>query len=163
MPQSFTFRTGSCDPSGGNDHERFAATQEVCTLVAAYGANLGGSGQIPSQDIANDIKGAEQNMSNVKSIYSPAEITANAIISANTAMGQFDTITSTYLQPLSTFNAVVTGVADVRLSNNDVPIFNGRSCVDPPIRPNGVDCVDYGIPGIYRSFLMTSIDMFFNS
>ena len=41
----------------------------------------------------------------------------NAFGSANTAMAQLDTISSTYLQPLHIFNTVVTGIADVRLSN----------------------------------------------
>jgi len=41
----------------------------------------------------------------------------NAIEPANTAMAQLDTINATYLQPLSTFNAVVTGIANVCLPN----------------------------------------------
>ena len=121
--QSSTVRIGSCDPSGGNDNEHFAVTHEVRAFVAAHDADAHGFGQVPIQAIVNDIKDAEKNMSNVKSISRPAETTANVITSANTAMNQFDTISDTYLQPLSAFNAVVTGIANVCLSNNDAPIL----------------------------------------
>ena len=73
--------------------------------------------QIPTQDIAKDIQGAEKNTSNIKCIPGPAETTVIAIGSANTAMGQLDSINSTYLQPLRIFNAVVTNIANVRSSN----------------------------------------------
>ena len=55
-------------------------------------------------------------MSNIKCISGRVETSVNAIGSANTTMTQLDTINSTYLQPLHIFNAVVTGIADVRVS-----------------------------------------------
>ena len=56
-------------------------------------------------------------MSNIKCISDRVETSVNAIGSANTAMTQLDTVNSTYLQPLHIFNAVVTSIGDVRLSN----------------------------------------------
>ena len=72
--------------------------------------------QVPSQDIVMDIQDAEDNASNVKAIPGPVETIVNTIGYANTAMSQLDTITSTYLQPLNNFNAVVTGIGNVRPS-----------------------------------------------
>ena len=73
--------------------------------------------QVPTQAIAVDIQDAEDNVSNVKLIPGPVDTVMNKIGYANIAMDQLDTITSTYLQPLSNFNAVVTGIGNVRPSN----------------------------------------------
>ena len=51
-----------------------------------------------------------------KPLPGPVEATANTIGYANTAMNQLDTAISTYLQPLSKFNAVITGIGKVRPS-----------------------------------------------
>ena len=79
--------------------------------------------QVLTEDIVMDIQDAEDNVSNVKHIPGPAETIVNTIGYANTAVVQLDTITSTYLQPLSNFNAVVTGIANVRPSNDIVGLF----------------------------------------
>ena len=136
LPESATVGTGSCDPSGGNDHESSTATHESDGLVAAYGGSLGGFGQIPdpayainlggfgqitSQAIVKDIIGAEEGMSNVESISGPEKIRVNAIGSARAIVGKLDSIGPTRLQSLSTFKAVVAGIVNVCLSNNDVP------------------------------------------
>ena len=73
---------------------------------------------MPIQSIDPCIQDAEEKISNVKRISVPLETAVNVIGSANTAMIQLDTISSTYLQPLNIFNAVVTGIADVRLQFN---------------------------------------------
>ena len=118
VSQPSTTGTGSSNPLGGKDNEPLASTHQVRPLIAVYvyTTNTHGFRQLSIQVIVKDIHDAEQNISNIKPISGTAEITANAIGSANTAMGQLDSINSTYLQPLSTFNAVVTGIANVRLS-----------------------------------------------
>ena len=120
VPQSSTVGSGSCDPSGGNDNRCFTATYEVRLLVAACSAYAHGFGQVPIQAIAEDIQGTEKNMFNMNSISARAETAVNVVGTANTAIVHLDTISSTYLQPLHTFNAVVTGIANVRVENNDV-------------------------------------------
>ena len=69
--------------------------------------------QVLPEDIVVDIQDAEDNAPNVKPILGPVETAVNTIGYANTAMIQLDTITSTYLQPLSNFNAVATGIGNV--------------------------------------------------
>ena len=101
---------------GGTDDERFAATHEVRAPVTVYHVNAHGFRQISTQVIVEDIQAAEKNTSNVKSISGPVKTTVIAIGSANTAVGQLDSINSTYLQPLRIFNAVVTSIANVRSS-----------------------------------------------
>ena len=63
------------------------------------------------------IQKAEEEISTVKSIPSPMKTAVDAITPANTAMAQLDTFTTTYLQPLGAFNAIVTGIANVCLPN----------------------------------------------
>ena len=128
LPESATVGTGSCDPSGGNDHESSAATHELDALVAAhgtslggfgqipdpaYGLDLGGFGQIPSQAILKEIIDAEGNMSNVESISGPDKTGVNAIGSASAIVGKLGSIGFTRLQSLSAFKAVVAGIANV--------------------------------------------------
>ena len=120
VPQYSTVGSGSCDPSGGNDNRCFAATYEVRLLVAACSAYAHGFGQVPIQAIAEDIRGAEQNMFNMNSISGGAETAVNVVGTANAAIVHLDTISSTYLQPLHAFNTVVTGIANVRIQNNDL-------------------------------------------
>ena len=120
VPQSSIVGAGSCDLSDGNDNKCFVATYEVRLLVAAYSAYAHGFGQVPTQAIVDDIKGAEKNMSNINPISGRAETAVNAIGTANTAIVHWDTISSTYLQPLHAFNVVVTGIANVCVENNDV-------------------------------------------
>ena len=115
MPQSSIVGADSCDISDGNDNKCFAATYEVRLLVAAYSAYAHGFGQVPTQAIVDDIKGAEKNMSNINPISGRAETAVNAMGTANTAIVHLDTISSTYLQPLHAFNTVVTGIANVRV------------------------------------------------
>ena len=115
VPQSFTLGTSFCDLSGGNDSERSTATHEVRLLVAVYCAYAHGFGQVPKA-IVDDIQDAEESMSNINFIPDRAETIVNAIGTADTAIVHFDTISSTYLQPLNTFNAIVTGIANVRHS-----------------------------------------------
>ena len=120
MPQSSIFGAGSCDLSDRNDTKCFAATYEVRLLVAPCNAYAYGFGQVPAQAIADDIQGAEKSMSNINPISGRAETAVNAMGTANTAIVHLDTISSTYLQPLHAFNAVVIGIANVRVENNDV-------------------------------------------
>ena len=123
VSQPSTTGPGSSNPMGGKDNEPLASTHQVRPLIAVYTTNTHRFRQLSTQVIVKNIQDAERNMSNVKPISGTAEITANAIGSANTAMGQLDSINSTYLQPLSIFNTVVTGIANVRLSNNNGPIL----------------------------------------
>ena len=86
----------------------------MCTL---HNADAYRFHQLPVQAIGNDIQEAVNKISNVEPISGPVETTVNSIEVANIAMTQLDTINSTYLQPLSTFNAVVIGIANVCLFN----------------------------------------------
>ena len=88
--------------------------------MAAYSAYAHGFGQVPIQAIAEDIRGAEKNMFNMNSISGGAETAVNVVGNANAAIVHLDTISSTYLQPLHAFNTVVTGIANVRIQNNDL-------------------------------------------
>ena len=54
-------------------------------------------------------------MSNINPISGRAETAVHAIGTTNTAIVHLDTISSMYLQPLHAFNAVVTGIANVRV------------------------------------------------
>ena len=114
VPQSSLVETGPRDPSGGKDTGCIATTPEARALLAAYSTDAHRFCQVPTQAIVKDIQDAEENISGVKSVPGPVVSTVNAVGSANAAMSQLDTINSTYLQPLSAFNAVVTGIADVR-------------------------------------------------
>ena len=118
---------------------------------------------LPTQVIVKDIQNAEQSTSHVKSISGAAESTVIAIGSANTTMVQIGSISSTYLQPLSIFNVVVSGIANVRFSKHRWSNFNLRTCIDTPIRPNGIICVDHGIQGIYKSYVIPSANVVFHS
>ena len=120
MPQSPIVGTGSCGRSGRNDNKCFVATYEVRLLVAAYSDYAHGFGQVPTEAIVDDIQDAEKNMFSINPISGRAETAVNAIGTANTAIVHLDTISSTYLQPLHAFNTVVTGIANVRVQNNDV-------------------------------------------
>ena len=71
--------------------------------------------QIPTQDVVVDIQDAEDNVLNVKPVPDPVETIVNTVGYANTTMNQLDTITSTYLQPLSNFNTIATGIGNVHL------------------------------------------------
>ena len=113
VPQSSLVETGPRDPSGGKDTGCIATT-EARAVLAAYSTDAHRFCQVPTQAIVKDIQDAEENISSVKSVPGPVVSTANAVGSANAAMSQLDTINSTYLQPLSAFNAVVTGIANVR-------------------------------------------------
>ena len=117
VSQPSTTGSGSSNPLGGKDSEPLASTHQVRPLIAVYTTNTHGFRQLSTQVIVKDIHDAEQNISNIKPITGTAESTVIAIGSANTAMVQIDSISSTYLQPLSIFNAVVAGIANVRLAN----------------------------------------------
>ena len=163
VSQPSTTGSGSSNPLGGKDNEPLASTRQVRPLIATPITHPHGFRQLSTQVIVKDIQVAEQSISHVKSISGPAESTVIAIGSANTAVGQIDSISSTYLQPLSIFNAVVTGIANVRPLKHLWSNFNLRSCIGPPIRPNGIICVDNGIQGIYQSGVMLSTNGFINS
>ena len=117
MPQPSTVETGFRDASGGRDRGHTTATPEMRHL-SLHTAPMPRIAQVPTQDIVMDIKNAEYNVSNVEPIPipGPVETIVNTIDYANTAMNRLDTISSTYLQPLSNFNAVVTGIGNVRPS-----------------------------------------------
>ena len=115
VPQSSIVGTGSCGRSGRNDNKCFPAIYEVRLLVSVYSTYADGFGQVPAQAIVDDIQDAEKNMSNINPISGRAETAVRAIGTTNTAIVHLDTISSTYLQPLHTFNAVVTGIANVRV------------------------------------------------
>ena len=88
-----------------------------CVQLSLHTAPMPCIRQVPTQAIAVDIQDAVDNVSNVKLIPGPVDIVVDKIGYANTAMDQLDTITSTYLQLLSNFNAVVTGIGNVRPSD----------------------------------------------
>ena len=155
--------TDSYNPSGGKDNDPLAATHQVRPLIAIHITRAHGFRQIPTQVIVKDIQNAEQSISHVKSISGAAESTVIAIGSANTTMVQIGSISSTYLQPLSIFNVVVSGIANVRFSKHRWSNFNLRTCIDTPIRPNGIICIDHGIQGIYKSHVIPSTNVVFNS
>ena len=67
----------------------------------------------PIGTVFKDIRNAEKNISNVKSIPDPAKTAVDVVNIANTTTTQLDIISSVYLQPLSTFNKVVNGIANV--------------------------------------------------
>ncbi|KAL4062345.1 hypothetical protein J3A83DRAFT_1866001 [Scleroderma citrinum] len=67
----------------------------------------------PTQTVFDDIQGTETKVLTVKSIPGPVETAVNAIGFANNAMTQLDTINTTFLQPLTIFNTVVSGIANV--------------------------------------------------
>ena len=116
------------------------------------------------QAIRNDIQEVVNKISNVGSISGRVETTVNSIEAANIAMTQLDTINNTYLQPLSTFNTVVIGIANVCLSNQYRSRFDARSCVDSSICSDGVECIDHGIQGMCSlSVSMPSIHAFLDS
>ena len=115
------------------------------------------------QAIRNDIQEVANKISNVGSISGRVETTVNSIEVANIAMTELDTINNTYLQPLSTFNTVVIGIANVRPSNKYRSRFDSRSCVDSSICSDGVECIDHSIQGMYPSFSMPSIYAFLDS
>ena len=99
-----------------------ATTHEVGAHAAVYNADSHGFHQVPEnvqpvQPIVKVIRGAEKKISAVESIPGPVEAAVNLIVPANTAIAQLDTIDATYLQPLHAFNEVVTGIANVCLSN----------------------------------------------
>jgi len=112
-----TVATGPCDASGEKNKGRSAVTHEVCAHAVAYDTDSYGFHQMPenvvqTETIFKSIQDAEDKM------YIPGLMeTAHAVAPANTAMAQLDTFSATYLQPLSAFNAVVTGIANVCLPN----------------------------------------------
>ena len=112
MPQPSTVETGVRDASGGRHGGHTTATPEMCHL-SLHTAPMPWIRQVPTEDIDMDIQDAEHNVSNVKPIPGPVGTIVNTIGYANTAMNQLDTIASTYLQPLSNFNAVVTSIGNV--------------------------------------------------
>ena len=123
VSQPSTTGPGPSNPLGGKDNEPLASTHQVRPLIATHITHVHGFRQLSTQVIVKDIQDAEQNISNIEPISGTAESTVIAIGSANTAMVQIDSISSTYLQPLSIFNAVVTGIANVRLANQNGPIL----------------------------------------
>ena len=123
VSQPSTIGTGSSNPLGGEDNEPLASAHQVRPLIAPHITHVHGFRQLPTQVIVKDIEDAERNIYKIEPISGTAESTVIAIGSANTAMVQINSINSTYLQPLSIFNAVVTGSANVRLSNNTGPIL----------------------------------------
>ena len=83
-------------------------------LFAVYNADVHGSRQVPTQAIAKSIQDADDNVFNVEPITGPVQTVVNT--TRYIGIGQFDIIKSTYLQPLVTFNTVVTDIANVRSS-----------------------------------------------
>ena len=69
------------------------------------------------QTVAKDVQVAQQKMSIIKPVSGPVEATVDAIGAANIVVAQVVTISETYLEPLRIFNAVVTGIGNVRPSN----------------------------------------------
>ena len=67
----------------------------------------------PIGTVFKDIRNAEKNILNVKSIPDPAKTAVDVVNIANTTMTQLDIISSVYLQPLSTFNKIVNGIANI--------------------------------------------------
>ena len=62
-----------------------------------------------------NIQDAEKHVSTVQPISTATETTTNVISFAGDAVSQLDTISSTFLEPLSTFNTVVYSIAKVCL------------------------------------------------
>ena len=67
----------------------------------------------PVKNVLEDIQDAEKRNLTVKTIPGPVETAVDGVSIANTGMTQLDTISSVYLQPLSTFAKVVTGIGKV--------------------------------------------------
>ena len=112
VPHPSAIGIGPRDASGEND------THDVRAHAAAFNADSYRFHQVPENvQPVKVIRDAEEKISTLKSIPGPMETAVNAIAPANTAMAQLDTFNATYLQPLSAFNAVVTGIANVCLPN----------------------------------------------
>ncbi|KAL4078818.1 hypothetical protein V8B97DRAFT_2067943 [Scleroderma yunnanense] len=79
---------------------------------SAISAVLSGHDQ-PSHNALGDIQDADEKLLTIKSIPATAETTVKAIGLADTAMIQLDTINTTYLRPLSIFNTVASGIANI--------------------------------------------------
>ena len=76
--------------------------QQVCAHVTAYTTGAYSFRQVPVQKIVEDIKEAEEKMSNVQPISRKLDISNRD-----------------FLQPLSTFNKAVMGISKVDLGIND--------------------------------------------
>ena len=84
---------------------------------AVYSADVHGLPQAPIQAIVNDIPDAKFIRSNERCISGlRGTTTVLASESTTAAMSQLDTYASTYFQPLSIFNVIVTGIVNVRSS-----------------------------------------------
>ena len=69
------------------------------------------------QTVVKDVEVAEQKMSFIKPVSGPVEATVDVIGVANVVVAQVVTISEKYLEPLRIFNAVVTGIGNVRPFN----------------------------------------------
>ncbi|KAL4065873.1 hypothetical protein J3A83DRAFT_326127 [Scleroderma citrinum] len=67
----------------------------------------------PAQTAVKDIEDAEKKISTIKTIPGPVGSAVNAIGFADTAMTHLNTTNATYLRPISAFNAVVSGIANI--------------------------------------------------
>ena len=67
----------------------------------------------PIKNVLEDIQDAEKKNLTVKTIPGPAETAVGAIDVTDTAISQLNTFSGVYLQPLSTFGKIVTGIGKV--------------------------------------------------
>ena len=69
------------------------------------------------QTVVKDVEVAKQKMSIIKPVSGPVEAAVDVIGVANVVVAEVVTISEKYLEPLRIFNAVVTGIGNVRPSN----------------------------------------------
>ena len=87
-----------------------------CTLYCitdAYTFHQPKDGPKLIKNVLEDIQDAEKKNLTVNIIPGPAKTAVDGVDIANTGMSQLDTISSVYLQPLTTFAKVVTGIGKV--------------------------------------------------
>ena len=69
------------------------------------------------QTVAKDVQVAQQKTYIIQPVSGPVEAAVDRIGAANMVVAQVVTISETYLEPLRIFNAIATGISNVRPSN----------------------------------------------
>ena len=87
----------------------------ITTISVAHIERFSDSHQTSGNDahIEINIQNAEEKTSTIKPISETAGTAIDVINLANNVISQFDTINSTYLEPLHIFNTVVNSIANV--------------------------------------------------
>ena len=69
------------------------------------------------QTIPKDVQVAQQKISIIQPVSGPVEAAVDGIEAANMVVAQVVTFSETFLEPLRIFNAIATGISNVRPSN----------------------------------------------